>query len=84
MRCLMVPVLGLGGVYLFFKSEFTGAHFAALTAVFTTPLAVSSVAMAQEMDGDAQLAGQLVIWTTLMSAITTFVASFLLKAAGVF
>ncbi|MBR4880532.1 MAG: AEC family transporter, partial [Clostridia bacterium] len=84
MRCLMVPVLGLGTAYLLFKGEFTGAHFAALTAVFTTPLAVSSVAMAQEMDGDVRLAGQLVIWTTLISALTTFVASFLLKSAGVF
>ncbi len=84
MRCLMVPVLGLGTAYLIFKGEFTGAEFAALTAVFTTPLAVSSVAMAQEMDGDARLAGQLVIWTTLISAFTTFIASFLLKSAGIF
>ena len=84
MRCIMVPVFGLGTAYLFFKGEFTGAHFAALTAVFTTPLAVSSVAMAQEMDGDVKLAGQLVIWTTLMSAFTTFIASFLLKSAGIF
>lgn len=84
MRCLMVPILGLGTAYLLFKGEFTGAEFAALTAVFTTPLAVSSVAMAQEMDGDVKLAGQLVIWTTLISALTTFVASFLLKSAGVF
>ena len=51
MRCLMVPVLGLGTAYFIFKGRFTGAEFAALTAVFTTPLAVSSVAMAQEMDG---------------------------------
>ncbi len=84
MRCLMVPVLGLGVAYILFKGEFTGAHFAALTAVFTTPLAVSSVAMAQEMDGDVKLAGQLVIWTTLISAFVTFIASFLLKSAGVF
>lgn len=84
MRCLMVPVLGLGGACLFFKGEFTGAHFASLTAVFTTPLAVSSVAMAQEMGADERLAGQLVIWTTLVSALTTFTASFLLKAIGIF
>ncbi len=83
-RCLMVPVLGLGTAYLLFKGQFSGAHFAALTAVYTTPLAVSSVAMAQEMDADARLAGQLVIWTTLVSALTTFVASFLLKSAGIF
>lgn len=84
MRCLMVPVLGLGTAYLLFKGEFTGAEFAALTAVFTTPLAVSSVAMAQEMDSDVRLAGQLVIWTTLISALTTFAASFLLKSVGIF
>ena len=84
MRCVIVPVLGLGAAYLFFRGRFTGAHFAAFVAVFTTPLAVSSVAMAQEMDSDVKLAGQLVIWTTLLSAFSTFIASFLLKAAGVF
>ncbi len=83
-RCVMVPVLGLGAAFLFFGGRFTGAHFAAFVAVFTTPLAVSSVAMAQEMDSDVKLAGQLVIWTTLLSAFSTFIASFLLKAAGVF
>lgn len=84
MRCVMVPILGLGAAYLFFRDRFAGAHFAAFVAVFTTPLAVSSVAMAQEMDGDVKLAGQLVIWTTLISAFSTFVASFLLRAAGIF
>lgn len=84
MRCVMVPVLGLGAALLLFKGRFSGAEFAALTAVFTTPLAVSSVAMAQEMDADASLAGQLVIWTTLISAFTTFISSFLLKSLGIF
>jgi predicted permease len=40
--------------------------------------------MAQEMGADHTLAGQLVVWTTLVSAVTVFAASFLLKAAGVF
>lgn len=84
MRCLLVPVIGLGGAYFLFGNRFSGAHYAAFVAVFTTPLAVSSVAMAQEMEGDVRLAGQLVIWTTLLSAFTTFIASFLLKAAGIF
>jgi predicted permease len=40
--------------------------------------------MAQEMGADAELAGQLVVFTTVTSAFTVFVASFLLKAAGIF
>lgn len=84
LRTVAVPFIGLGAAYLFFRDVFSGAHFATLVAVFSTPIAVSSVPMAQEMDGDVTLAGQLVIFTTLASAITIFLASFLLKAAGIF
>ncbi len=83
-RTVIVPILGLGVAYIFFKDYFTGAHFATFVAVFATPVAVSSVPMAQEMDSDVALAGQLVIWTTVFSALTVFLASFLLKTAGVF
>ena len=84
MRALIVPVLGLGAAYLFFRGEFGGAHFAAFVALFATPVSVSSVPMAQEMGGDHVLAGQLVVWTTLFAALSVFVASFLLKLAGIF
>jgi predicted permease len=84
MRTVIVPLLGLGGAYLFFRHQFTGAHFAAFVAMFATPVAVSSVPMAQEMDGDAVLAGQLVVWSTILSAGTVFLAAFLLRLAGVF
>lgn len=84
MRTVIVPILGIGCAYLFFRSSFTGAHFAAFVAVFATPVSVSSVPMAQEMDGDAILAGQLVVWTTLLSAASVFLTSFLLRSVGVF
>lgn len=84
MRAVIIPIIGLGSAYLLFPTSFNGAHYAAFVAVFTTPMAVSSVAMSQEMGGDAELAGQLVIWTTFTSAFTTFAASFVLKALGVF
>lgn len=84
MRTVAVPILGVGCAYLFFGSQFTGAHFAAFVAAFTTPVAVSSVPMAQEMGGDAELAGQLVIWTTLAATLSVFLASFLLRLAGIF
>lgn len=82
-RNLIVPTLGLGIAYLFCKS-FGGAEFASLVAVFATPIAVSSVPMAQEMDADATLSGQLVVWSTVFSAFSVFFASMILHSLGVF
>ena len=81
-RNFIVPFLGLGVAYLI--GRFEGAHFATFVAVFCTPVAVSSVPMAQEMDADVTLAGQLVIWSTVFSAISIFLASYVLKVLGVF
>ena len=82
-RNLIVPTLGLGIAYLFCKS-FGGAEFASLVAVFATPIAVSSVPMAQEMDADVTLSGQLVVWSTVFSAVSVFLASMILHSLGVF
>lgn len=87
MRTVAVPVFGLGCAYVLMSCNvlpLTGAHFAAFVAAFCTPVAVSSVPMAQEMDSDVTLAGQLVVWTTLVSALTVFLAAFILRAVGVF
>ncbi len=81
-RALVVPLLGLGVAYLL--GGFEGAHFATFVAVFCTPVAVSSVPMAQEMGADVSLAGQLVVWSTLFSVVSIFLASYILKALGVF
>ena len=83
-RNFLVPFFGLGFAYLLFKDTFCGAHFAALVAMFATPVAVSSVPMVQEMGSDVDLAGQIVIWTTVISAFTVFIASFILKSVGIF
>ena len=84
MRTVIVPIVGIGTAYILFRSQFTGAHFAAFIAVFATPVSISSVPMAQEMDADVTLAGQLVVWTTLASAFSVFLTSFLLRSAGIF
>ena len=81
MRVLAVPAVALLAAYLF--GGFTGAHYAAFVALFATPVAVSSVPMAQEMGADSGLAGQLVVWTTVVSAFTIFFFSLLLKAVGI-
>ncbi|MBE6591889.1 MAG: AEC family transporter [Ruminococcaceae bacterium] len=86
-RTLIVPFLGLLSAYLlyFFNIlDLNGAHFASFVAAFSTPVAVSSVPMAQEMKSDVVLAGQLVVWTTLISSATVFASAFVLKVLGVF
>lgn len=83
-RTVIVPALVLGVAFVFFRDRFTPAQFATLVAAFATPVAVPSVPMVQEMGGDVTLAGQLVVWSTLVSAITVFLVTFLLRMGGAF
>ncbi len=84
MRALVTPLLGLGMAYLLFGDVFDAAQFATLVSLFATPVAISSAPMAQEMDNDTTLAGQLVVWTAIASAFTIFLSAYLLRLAGVF
>lgn len=81
-RCVIVPFLGISIAILL--NRFSGAQFASLVACFCTPVAVSSVPMSQEMGADSDLMGQLVVWTTVFSAFSIFIASFILKSIGIF
>ena len=83
-RTLIVPILTLSSAYILFGDRFGGAAFAALAAMFATPNAVSTVPMTQEMGGDAALAGQLVVWSTLFSTFTIFMTAFVFRLLGVF
>ena len=83
-RTVIVPALVLGVAFLFFRERFNAAQFATLVAAFATPVAVPSVPMVQEMGGDVTLAGQLVVWSTIVSALTVFLVTFLLRMGGAF
>lgn len=82
-RTVVVPALVLGVAYFGFGGKFTPGHYATFIAAFATPVAVPSVPMVQEVGGDVTLAGQLVVWSTLVSAITVFLVTFLLRSGGV-
>ncbi len=79
-RTVFCPLLCLTAAY---KLGFGSLEFPALIALYGTPLAVSTVPMTAEMGSDAELAGQLVVWTTLASAFTLFVIIFLTAQAGI-
>ncbi len=81
-RVLIVPTVAILGAHLL--GIFTPAQMACFIGVFATPIAVSTVPMAQELGGDTELAGQLVVWTTLFSAITIFAFTVFFRSVGVF
>ena len=82
MKTVITPLLALAVAILFF--DFETSHYACFVALFATPVAVSSVPMAQEAGADVDLAGQLVIWSTVLSALAMFVAIYVLKILCIF
>lgn len=82
-RLILTPFIGIGLAVILHKIGFLNfepAMFASFVALFATPVAVSSAIMAEEMHNDGQLAGQLVVWTTLFSALSLFCIVVILKA----
>ncbi len=84
-RNIIAPVLGVGIAGVLMKAgvlHFGPEVFAALIALFATPVAVSSAIMAEAMENDGQLAAQLVVWTSLVSVFSLFVVIALSRACG--
>ena len=72
---VVIPAILLG---------FRGDDFVTILITFATPAAVASFTMVQQMGGDAELAGDIVVFTSILSPFTIFLASFLAKTAGLF
>ena len=68
-RIIVVPgiILTAGAVF-----GFRGIEFATLISIFAAPCAVASFVMAQQMDSDADLAGNCVVFTSALSCLTLF------------
>lgn len=84
-RLVFAPLVGIGiAAILQFADiiHFNNAIYAAFVSLFGTPVAVASAIMAEEMNNDGDLARQLVVWTTLFSAISIFLIAALLRAAA--
>lgn len=80
-RLFIVPAVVLGtAVWLGFR----GIEFVTLISIFCTPCAVAGYAMAQQMDSDADLAGNCVVFTSGLSCITIFGWILFFKSMGIF
>lgn len=80
-KLIVAPGLFLGlGALLGFR----GVAFVSLIGIFASPTAVNSFTMAQQMGGDAELAGDIVVTTSAASILTMFLWIFLFKSLGMF
>ena len=68
-RLLIVPLIV---IFIAVRLGFRGLELGALLGAFASSTVVSSYTMAVQMDGDDQLAGQIVVLTSVLSVITLF------------
>lgn len=85
-RIVLAPALAIVGAVLL--STYTdwmpcgNGEYAALIALFGSPVAVSSAIVAAAMGNDEQLASQMVVWTSVGSMISIFMIVCIMMAAG--
>ncbi len=83
-KTVITPVLAVSAAVIL--SEYTGIislseiEYPAFISLFGSPVAVSSAVMVGEIGGDEQLAGQLVVWTSILSMFTMFLIIFVMRA----
>lgn len=78
-KLVIIPLLMIIVSYM---AGFRGPEFVALMVLFASPIAVSSYIMATEANGDGELAGQLVVFSTAASCLTMFFIIFVLRSMG--
>ena len=85
LRLVSAPAIGFTIVYLADRAgviSVTPPIVAMLICVLGSPLATATAIMAKEMDADASLAGQLVVWTSVLSMGTLFIIVGLMRSIG--
>lgn len=78
-RLILVPCIFMPIAIIL---DFRGIELATIFVMLAAPTAVSSFTMAEQMDGDGELAGQLVVFTSAISVFTMFLWIFLIKEFG--
>jgi predicted permease len=81
LRQLLIPSLTTVAAVLL---GFRGPELGALFVLFCSPTAVSSYIMAKNMNSDAELAGQIILTTTVFSGISLFFGAFILRSLSLF
>ena len=78
-RLLLIPAVFL---LLAAALGFRGVEITVVATMFGSPASTSSFTMAQQMDSDGELSGQLVVFGAVFSVLTLFLWVFVLKQTG--
>ncbi|HCW52543.1 MAG TPA: AEC family transporter [Clostridium sp.] len=78
-KLIVVPIIF---VPIAINIGFRNIELATLVIILAAPTAVSSFTMAEQMDADGELAGQLVVFTSAISVFTIFMWIFTMKELG--
>ncbi len=84
-RVCALRLVGIPAIFLSIAVAlgFRGVEFAGLIGVFGSATAVASFTMAQQMGGDGELAGDIVIATSALCSVTLYLWSVLFKSLGI-
>lgn len=82
LRLVIAPALFL--IIAYFLGFKGSTQFAILIALFASPIAVSSAPMAAQMGQDEELAGQIVVWTSTLSAFSLFIIILICASMQIF
>ncbi|WP_317853655.1 AEC family transporter [Chakrabartyella piscis] len=69
-KLVLVPLFGITSAVLL---GFRGIELAVLMAMFVSPTAVSSFTMAQSVGANDELAGQIVVWNSILAIVSIFI-----------
>ncbi len=80
-RLIIVPLIMIPiAVWMGFRGE----ALACVLTIFATPIAISSFPMAKQMDGDENLAVQVIVISSALCIVTLFLWIFALSSLGLF
>ena len=85
MRLVGAPAVGFSLLYVAVRLGLLVVgrpEIAVVVAIFGSPLAVSSIVMANEMGGDGHLDGQIVVWSSIFGMLSLFVLISILRSRG--
>lgn len=85
MRLVGAPAVGFSLLYVAVRLGLLVVgrpEIAVVVAIFGSPLAVSSIVMANEMGGDGHLDGQIVVWSSIFGMLSLFVLISILRSHG--
>ena len=80
-KLIIFPAIFLTVAYLL---GFRQADFVSLMGIYAAPTAINSFTMAQQMGGNEDLAGSIVVSTTTVSILTMFLWILIFKTLGAY